>query len=112
MLSLVKEWKKNKFHDTETSSIEYLVRDFVGPVVRFELKRFGGGMVKAFPKDAHVENASFSMSDLAVLKMASKELFNKFGVFTLCLPLFEVTISSEEDAEKKIEEELLNIRLF
>ena len=111
MLSIVKEWEKDRTHDLETSSIEYLVTDFVGPVVKFDLKRYGAGRVKAYPKDAHVENASFSMSDLNVLKEASKELVKEFGSCTLCIPLFEVEICSEEDV-KKIEEKLLNIRLF
>ena len=112
MLGLESEWRENKYRDMETSSILFLVREFVGPVVRFELQRFNGEKLKAFPKENHVENVSFSMSDLEVLKMASKELFNKFGTFVLCIPLFEVEITCEEDAESKIEEKLLNITLF
>lgn len=112
MLSIVSDWSQDKLHDLETSSIEYCVRDFVGPIVLFELKRYGAGRVKVFPKESHTEDASCSMSDLNVLKKACKELFCEFGSFTLCIPLFEVEISSEEDAEKKIQEKLLNIRLF
>jgi len=112
MLSMVRDVENDKIHDVKTCLIEYCVRDFVGPVVLFELKRYGAGKLKVFPKDVHTEDASFSMSDLNVLKKACEEIYEEYGSFTLILPLFEVEINSMEDAKTAVKKKLLNIRLF
>jgi len=112
MIGVLNAWHETK-KEQEEAKIEYMPVDFYGPVVTFKLERYRDVSVfRAFPLNTHTENAGYSMSDLNLLKSACKEIFQKYGKFILCLALFEVLIDCEEAAEDKIEEKLLNIRLF
>ena len=80
MLSEMKPWVKDRNHDFETSSIEFLVRDFYGPVVVFRLERYGDGKpIKAFPIEHRCESVEVSMDDGEVFGRALDELTEKFG---------------------------------
>ena len=118
MLSEIAAWKNDPSKELSTSFVEFCAQDFYGPIVRIELKRYGDGKVRAFPKESHCENVSHSMSDLNLLIKACEELVEAIGPFKLCIPLFEVDIDRAKGTNKgkgakgAIMDKLLNIRMF
>lgn len=78
MLSEQTPWIKDG--DTEVSFIEFLVRDFYGPLVVFRLEKHGDvEPIKAVPIERRVESVECDVLDAIVFDMAQKELEEVFG---------------------------------
>ena len=110
MLDIIENWTKNQVTEKSEALLEYRVRDFYGPFVECRIEK--NGTIRVTPLALKVETPEYSMDDFPLISKLAKEVFSKFGEFTLCLERFEVVIDDPDTAEEAILEKLKKIRLF
>ena len=109
MLRNIIPWSKDPETELEIGELEYRGVDFYGPFVKMKIEK--NGSMKVYPYALNIETAECTESDFSILCKISKEIFKEYGEFTLCVPLFQVEITSE-NTEEAINEEIIKMRMF
>jgi len=111
----IQEGWKHENNECLSKNVDYMEIDFFGPFVTFKVEKNPlKGNVRVYPIKSFFETAEFKKSEFDLLVLATKELYEEFGEFTLILPLIkqEVIIKTSTSTEEVFISILKGLRLF